>query len=314
MKKETYEYRNLNVHLFLDDDADACALVMFGSMDTDAVIEFRTQIREKLLLRRYDYIIDLSQVTYLSSTALGLLMFIAAHKKNVVYVLQPPKSIATPLRILGIHPMFKYVENYDELSEKMTFPSAFIDTIKDLFDNQQEIAYKDRWLKILHDYLTNEQILEELNTMMPYIKQAEKNKKITIPSDKKYTCIAYHFLENLFRKVAKFDKNEIDDYTIELIVKELIQNSVIHGYDNKKEGVIEIQYSIDASHLTIEFIDYGKGMTEKKEDAFPPAGLDLLSKIFNNLEISEAPKNKVNGLVLGRGTKVTLTKSLIPTT
>lgn len=313
MKKETYEYRNLNVVVFIDDDNDACAMVMFGSMDTDAVIEFRTQIRDKLLLRRYDYIVDLSQVSYLSSTALGLLMFLAAHKKNAIYVMQPPKSIATPLKILGIHPMFKYFDNYDTILTTATFPAAFINNVKNLFASTEEIVYKDRWLKILHDYLTNEQILEELNNMMPYIKQAEKSKKITIPSDKKYTCIAYHFLEYIFRKIAQFDANEIDDYTIELVVKELIQNSVVHGYDNQREGVIEIQYTTDPTRLIIEFIDYGKGITDKKQEPFPPAGLDLLRKIFDELKISDAPQNKVDGLVLGKGTKVTLIKSLLPT-
>jgi len=313
MNKETYEYRNLNVFVFFDDDADACAMVMFGSMDTDAVIEFRTQIRDKLLLRRYDYIIDLSQVTYLSSTALGLLMFLAAHKKNAIYVMQPPKTIATPLKILGIHPMFKYFDNYDTLSNTTAFPATIIKNVINLFDGKEEIVYKDRWLKILHDYLTNEQILDELNIMMPFIKQAEENKKITIPSDKKFTCVAFHFLDHVFRKVAQFDKDEIDDYTIELIVKELIQNSVVHGYDNRKEGIIEIQYATDPSQLIIEFIDYGKGITDKKEEPFPPAGLDLLRKIFDELKISEAPQKKVDGLVLGKGTKVTLVKKLIPT-
>jgi anti-sigma regulatory factor (Ser/Thr protein kinase) len=149
---------------------------------------------------------------------------------------------------------------------------------------------------------------------MPYIKQAEKAKKITIPSDKKFTCVAYHFLETIFRQVAKFDESEIDDYTLELIAKELIQNSVSHGYENRKDGVIEIQYSIDAARLTIEFIDYGKGIPEKQDDAFPPAGLDLLRKIFDELKISDAPKNRVDGLVVGKGTTVTLIKSLIPTT
>jgi stage II sporulation protein AB (anti-sigma F factor) len=313
MKRENYEYRNLNVVVFFDDESDNCAMVMFGSMDTDAVIEFRTQIRDKLLLRRYNYMIDLSQTTYLSSTALGLLMFLAAHKKNAIYVMQPPKTIATPLKILGIHPMFKYFENYDGLLSTAVFPAEFVNTVKNIFDSKEEIVYKDRWLKILHDFLTNEQILDELNIMMPFIKQAENNKKITIPSDKKYTCVAYHFLEYIFRKVAQFDENEVDDYTIELIVKELIQNSVVHGYDNQKTGVIEIQYTVDPTRVTIEFIDYGKGITESSENPFPPAGLDLLRKIFDDLKISDAPKNQVDGLVLGKGTRVTLVKSLIPT-
>jgi stage II sporulation protein AB (anti-sigma F factor) len=122
------------------------------------------------------------------------------------------------------------------------------------------------------------------------------------------------FFEKVFRDIAKFDQDEIDDGTLEMIAKELMTNAVLHGYNNNKEGVIEVSYTIDTVKLEINVIDYGKGFPDTNKQLFPKTGLKLLENFFDNITITEAPKKEVQGLILGKGTKITLTKNLIPQT
>ncbi len=312
IRKDSYEFTNLNAILFFDDQEDVCAIILSGSMDTQPVLEFREKLKQKALVRKYDYIIDLSRVMYMSSTGLGLMMFLAAHKKNTVYLLSPHKSIAKPIKILGIHSMFKFYDSLDQLKKESTIPHGILKLMEQDTETQKDIHYDKRWMKILRDYLTYVQITEEAEKITPYLQAAEKENSITLPSDEKYACILYRFLERILRKEAKFDDKEIDDASIEIIAKELMTNSVRHGYNYKKEGVIEATYKIDTEKLEVSVIDYGKGVTTSPDQVFPHSGLEILKKIFDKISVSEAPKKDVEGLVLGKGTMVKMIKYRMP--
>jgi len=312
IRKESYEFINLNAIIFFDDQKEVCAIILSGSMDTQPVLEFREKLKEKVLVRRYDYLVDLSRVMYMSSTGLGLMMFLAAHKKNTVYLLSPHKSIAKPIKILGIHRMFKFYDSLEQLKKEPTIPHEILRLMEQDTEAQKDIHYDKRWMKILRDYLTFVQITEEAEKITPYLQAAEKANSIALPSDEKYTCVLYKFLEKVFRKKAQFDTNEIDDATIEIIAKELMTNAVRHGYDYKKEGVIEAVYEIDSEKLEINVIDYGKGVTTSPDQVFPHSGLEILKKIFDKISVSKAPKKEVQGLVLGRGTMVKMIKYRMP--
>ncbi len=314
MIKETYEYANFTARVIFDKTADICALVLSGSMDTEPVMEFRTKMKDRILVHRYDFIVDLDRVRYVSSTALGFLMFLAAHKKNTVYLSTPQMNVAKPIKILGIHSMFKSYDRIEELKEKITIPDAVVEYIAEPSSEQKNVQYLSRWLKILRDYLAYEQVTDEIKILTPYIQKAEHADNITIPSDKKYSCVLYIFFEKVFRDIAKFDQDEIDDGTLEMMAKELMTNAVLHGYNNNKEGVVEVSYTIDTIKLEISVIDYGKGFPDTDKQLFPKTGLKLLENFFDNITITEAPKKEVQGLVLGKGTKITLTKNLIPQT
>jgi anti-anti-sigma factor len=310
--KETYEYVNFTAHVIFDKDADVCAMVLSGSMDTEPVMEFRGKLKERLLLHRYDFIVDLDRVTYVSSTALGLLMFLAAHKKTAVYLSSPRKNIEKPIKILGIHNMFKLYHHLEELKARITIPESITQYMEEISEPYKDVQYLSRWLKILRDHLAYVQITEEIEGLTPYIQQAEHADSITLPSDQKYVCVLYIFIEKIFREVAKFDKEEIDDATLEIMAKELMTNAVRHGYNYKKEGVVEVAYKIDTSKLEISVVDYGKGFADSPDKVFPSTGLRFLEKFFDDVSISEAPKKEVQGLVLGKGTTITMTKNLIP--
>lgn len=310
--RETYEYANFTARAIFDKAADICALVLNGSMDTEPVMEFRAKMKERILLHRYDFIVDLDRVTYISSTALGFLMFLAAHKKNTVYLSTPQMNVAKPIKILGVHSMFKSYERIGELKEKITIPDAVFEYMVEPSSEQKNVQYLSRWHKILRDYLFHEQVNDEIKILTPYIQKAEHADNITLPSDRKYSCVLYIFLEKMFRDIANFDQSEIDDDTLELMAKELMTNAVLHGYNNNKEGVVEVSYTIDTIKLEINVIDYGKGFTDTDKQLFPKTGLKLLENFFDNIAITEAPKKEVQGLILGKGTKITLTKNLIP--
>ena len=312
IKKERFEFVNLNALLFFDDQNDVCAIILSGSMDTQPVLDFREKLKQKVLLRKYDYIIDLSRVMYMSSTGLGLMMFLAAHKKNTVYLLSPHKSIAKPIKILGIHSMFKFYDSHEQLKKESTIPHGILKLMEQDTETQKDVHYDKRWMKILRDYLTYVQITEEAEKITPYLQTAETAKSITVPSDEKYACVLYKFLERILRKEAKFDSEEIDDATIEIIAKELMTNAVRHGYNYKKEGVIEANYIIDAEKLEINVIDYGKGVAKSPDQVFPHSGLEILKKLFDKISVSEAPKKEVQGLVLGKGTMVKMIKYRMP--
>jgi anti-anti-sigma factor len=310
--KETFDFMNLSVNLIIDDHNDICAMILNGSMDTESVMEFRGEMKEMLIIRRYDFIVDVNNVTYISSTALGFLMFLAAHKKNFVYLSSPPKKISKSLKVLGIHPMFKFYNNVEDLKKEKTIPESIIQHIAQKAEIQEDVKYHERWLKILRDHLAYTQIVEEVHKLEPYRKQADHGDSITLPSDKKYSCILYRFLERIFRRVAKIDSQEIEDEAIEIIATELMENAVRHGYDFKKEGVVEANFKIDSEKLEINFIDYGKGFKDSAEKIFPPAGLKIIKNIFDDVSVKEAPKKEVQGLVEGKGTTVAMIKYLTP--
>lgn len=310
--KETYDYSNLRAQLLFDKKLDICAMVLTGSMETLPVLEFREVMKDKLLVKRYDFIVDLSRVTYLSSTGLGFLMFLAGHKKDTVFLSSPRKSIAKPLKVLGIHPMFKFYDTVEDLKEKIAVSEEVTTFLMSGRTSDKDILYHDRWQKILRDHLAYVEIADEMEKLQPYILQADNNDSITLPSDSKYTCILYRFMARVFREIAKFDKTEMDDADIEMIAKELMDNAVRHGYDNNKEGVVEVNYKIDARTLELNVIDYGRGFASTHDDTFPATGLKLVEKFFDKLDISEAPKKKVKGFVAGKGTMIKMVKSLIP--
>jgi anti-anti-sigma factor len=310
--KESFDFAGFHADLFFHEGARICAIILNGSMETQPVLELREKIREHTMIKRYNFIVDLSRVTYISSTALALLMFLAGRKNEFIYLSSPRKDIARPIKILGIHDMFSFYDHIEDLFEAASIPDEMVEFMKHQLEPKVEETIHNRWLKILRDYLSYVKIVELVDSMKPYIEQADTGKSIAIPSDEMYTCILYKFLERIIRKVAKFDPGEISDATIEMISKELMANSVRHGYNYQKEGLVEAYYGIDAEKFEIRIIDYGKGFTPSQGKTYPSVGLRLLEKIFDRMTVSDAPQKETTSLVLGKGTQISLIKYLIP--
>ena len=62
--------------------------------------------------------------------------------------------------------------------------------------------------------------------------------------------------------IAQLDPtiDEISD--VKTAVSEAVTNSIIHGYENKEDGVIKIEVEICDGEVTIEITDYGKGIED----------------------------------------------------
>lgn len=313
IKQQTYEFIHFVVHLLFDDSTHICVLMLNGSMDTQSVWELQKTMKEIIQQRSYNYIVDLAHVTHMSSTGLGLLMSLARYKKNYVLLSYPREAVLQSFKLLGITDLFQFYRGIDELERKKGIPINLVTCMKDIQKQEREIQYSKRWVKILRDYMVHTEVMEEIKKMSPYITQADHDDIIVIPCEEKYACILYKFLDRIFTKTIKGDGIAIDDFTTELIAKELMTNAVRHGYNYQKGGIVEAYYKVvDDEKIEIYIIDYGRGFSSSiiYNDSHVKAGLKLIEKIFDEVSIDTAPKKKGSGLILGEGATIKMVKYL----
>ncbi|NDI34288.1 anti-sigma F factor [Chengkuizengella sediminis] len=104
--------------------------------------------------------------------------------------------------------------------------------------------------------------------------------------------------------------NELTD--IKTVVSEAVTNSIIHGYENKPEGMISITAKIEEDTVYITVEDEGLGI-ENLDEAIQPLytskpelersgmGFTIMENFMDEVEINSA---------LGKGTKVTMMKRI----
>lgn len=311
MRREEFEYTNAFVRFVFDDAAKLCVIVFTGSMDTESILNLKERTQDIIRKREYDYVVDLSHVMYIGSTGLGYLTFLAKYRKNFLFLSDPPEEIRKPFELLEMEDIFRFYQEPLDLLKEELVPKSIVTRLVQEIDQIRDIQYHKRWVKILRDYLSHDEVIKEIKRLTPFIKEANESQKISLPSEVKYTCILYKFLDRAFNNVAKIDRDMVDDATLELIAKELMTNAVRHGYNYRKDGVVQASYELGEAKIEIKVIDYGKGFLERKEEQeLPRTGLELLKKIFDEVTIGEAPREKVKGKVLGKGTMVKMVKHL----
>lgn len=312
VREENRQYTNLCAEFLFFDEEEICVLVLNGSMDTEPVIELQNEIEAMKIVRKYDFIIDINNVQYLSSTGLGFLLYLMKIRKNVLFISYPPDMVMRSIALLNLDEVFMFYRTYEELRNNAAIPDIIVQILQKRLEKSRRTEYRKRWVKILRDYLAHMEVVQEIQRMGPYIKQAEYENSITVPSEEKYACILYKFFERIFNRIVQINPNDVDDWTIELIAKELMTNAVKHGYNYRKNGVVEANYVLNDGTIEINVIDYGKGFSPSPDTSstLPSAGLKLLRKIFDEIIIAEAPKKDIRGLVLGSGTMVTLKKHI----
>jgi anti-anti-sigma factor len=313
LKKEVLEFVNFHTRYYYDRAQNLFIFIFSGSLDKEPIIELKERIHDLITTRSYNFIVDLTHVTYISSTGLGFLMYLMKYRHDFIFLSSPPEVIFKAFKLLDTDDLFMFYFTPDELKKRAGCTEEIVDLIKEESRAIKDINYKKRWVKILREHFpTYYEAMKEVEKLTPYIQQAEHAESISLPSQGKYICVLYKFLDRILFRIAKLNREEIDDVIVELIAKELMTNAIKHGYDNKPDGIVEANYSIDSEKLVFNVIDYGKGFFPQKpsHDLIPPAGLELLRKIFNKVDINEAPKKSADGRVLGKGTMVTLTKNL----
>ena len=62
--------------------------------------------------------------------------------------------------------------------------------------------------------------------------------------------------------IAQLDPTIDEMADVKTAVSEAVTNSIIHGYENKKDGIIRIEACISGNNVIIKVIDYGKGIID----------------------------------------------------
>jgi stage II sporulation protein AB (anti-sigma F factor) len=96
---------------------------------------------------------------------------------------------------------------------------------------------------------------------------------------------------------------------VKTAVSEAVTNAIIHGYEDKP-GTITLNCSINGRKITVEVIDYGKGIedielarqplyTSKPELERSGMGFTVMETFMDCLEVESEP---------GKGTRIVMTK------
>lgn len=110
--------------------------------------------------------------------------------------------------------------------------------------------------------------------------------------------------------VSQLDPTVEELTDVKTAVSEAVTNSIIHGYENKKEGIIKIEASITGDEVTITIEDYGNGIKDIKQAMEPlytskpelersGMGFTVMETFMDNLEVFSE---------YGKGTKVIMKK------
>ena len=69
--------------------------------------------------------------------------------------------------------------------------------------------------------------------------------------------------------VSQLDPTVEELTDVKTAVSEAVTNSIIHGYENKKEGIIKIEATISGDEITISIEDFGRGITNVEQAMEP---------------------------------------------
>lgn len=101
---------------------------------------------------------------------------------------------------------------------------------------------------------------------------------------------------------------------IKTAVSEAVTNSIIHGYENKGQGIVKIEASIEGKNITVSVEDNGLGIcdvdqareplyTSKPEMERSGMGFTVMETFMDEVEVSSEQ---------GKGTKVVMKKVFNP--
>lgn len=296
------------------DSLDTCAILLSGSMEPHLASQLREKVNAATVGKKYNYVVDIDGLTYISSSGLGFLMYLTKNRRDFVYLSKPGPAVSRPFDLLGIRHLFLYFKSLEELEKQPGIPAGILSP---LWMEKKVLAaslHQKQWVKILKDHLASRELTREIQAMSSYLEAADRQDVLVLPADEKYASVLYRFLDRAFGLAAERGGEPVDAATIEIVAKELMANAVKHGYGYQTGGVVEAGFNMDQARLEITFTDHGRGYSPSPagDDDLPPAGLELLRNLFDEMSVGEAPQKLAEGLVLGRGTTVRMVKRLGP--
>lgn len=110
--------------------------------------------------------------------------------------------------------------------------------------------------------------------------------------------------------VAQLDPTIEELTDVKTAVSEAVTNSIIHGYEGKKDGVIQIEAEIAGNEVKIIVTDFGKGIVDVEKARKPlytsrpdlersGMGFTVMETFMDSMEIESSE---------GKGTRVVLSK------
>jgi len=110
--------------------------------------------------------------------------------------------------------------------------------------------------------------------------------------------------------VSQLDPTVEEITDVKTAVSEAVTNSIIHGYENRKEGIIKIEASITGNEITIIITDKGKGIQDIDQAMEPlytsrpdlersGMGFTVMETFMDSLEVSSKD---------GQGTRIVMKK------
>ena len=131
----------------------------------------------------------------------------------------------------------------------------------------------------------------------------------------KTSFIAIPENESLARVIAASFVSSLDPTVDELTdvktaVSEAVTNSIVHGYENSKSGMVTLNCIINGETVTVEIIDSGKGIEDIKKAMEPMytscpeaersgMGFTVMETFMDKINVTSVP---------GVGTKVVMSK------
>ncbi len=137
---------------------------------------------------------------------------------------------------------------------------------------------------------------------------------------KKYNELKTSFLakpenESLSRIISASFISQLDPTLEELTdvktaVSEAVTNSIVHGYENRENAMVNLNCKIEDNTVTVEVIDNGKGIEDIKKAMEPMytscpeaersgMGFTVMETFMDKIEVTSVP---------GVGTKVVMSK------
>jgi anti-anti-sigma factor len=134
MKKYVIETPSFSGTLLLFESVNLCAILLSGSMDTHVI----TQMREKLIAvmagKRYNFVVDLDAVNYISSTGLGFLLYLLKQEREFVCLSNPRAAVIRPFNLFDIKSLFRYYQAIEELENQPAVPNEILSSIREQKD------------------------------------------------------------------------------------------------------------------------------------------------------------------------------------
>jgi anti-anti-sigma regulatory factor len=330
------------LEVFIKLEGDYCLLLMGGRAETQQAREVHALLLVTGIIsneKKYNFIVDLSKVRYLSSTALGMISQLAQIKKDKFVICGADSACRKGLSSVGVSTgddveSVLFEENISAVLDEYAFPRELKERVLSAIDKLQEPHQPDlREAAIVASYLKetdDKAVAAAMSKMERFMKEAFNSERLLIPAKNEFSVCTFIYLRRLLRSIDRYSKEPTqyyyDEDTVEILAKELTENAVRWAYPSR-EGIIELNYSLNAKYLVVFFCDYGVGYREKKLRGIFRAGGKGLKRIRNVIDgyltvISPAPviskktRNEItaefSSMVPGKGTFIIMMIPRLP--